>query len=412
VGGGCVGLAGLFTAGLALAGPALGVWVMGRERSVRGVSAGVLAIVASMAPLAGWTARSIYMDVGRLPTVAPVVALLDADAAVREATAEAVVVDPLAERPFGPTASAVNLSNVDRRTSGASSVVVTAEASRPWDSIVSNLASHPWATLTYVVSGAMRPVLDDRSAALHALLGLTPPEGSATQRWMAGDFLLRESPSPMADAASLTFVASAMAMLGLVPFGLAIAAWRRRWSGLLLVGTASVASLAAVLVTPDPADLLPLTMAALAMAIAGLAARPQPSRARAPRVKRAKKAAPPPVADASVDDEPRLGAVDKPVAMPAVVPAPDPEPIAAASVSPDRPAADVDDEPASLGPLAPTARASVSGSTSSEDDEADEAEPSFRLPRLPSVRKLAESYDVPEDEAPAEALPRQTGRPI
>jgi len=411
VGGGCVGLAGMFTAGLALAGPALGVWVMGRQRSVRGVAAGVLAMMASMAPLAGWTARSVYMDMGWLPTVAPVVALLDADAAVRDATAEAVEVDPLAEQPFGPTASAMNLSNANRRTAGASSVEVEVEADRPWALIVSNLAGHPSATLAYAASGAVRPLLDDRSATLHALVGLTPPDGSATQRWMAGDRLLRESPSPAADATALTVVASAIAMLGLVPFGLAIAAWRRRWSGLLLVGTASAALLAAVLVTPDAHDLLPLTMAALALAISGLAARPQPGKPRAPRAKRMKKRTARPEPAEPIDDEPRLGPIPKPVAMPAVAPEPDPEPIAVVPAAADRPAGQADADPAPLGPTSASSKTSKPEPRDRTDD-ADGSESGFRLPRLPSVGKLAASYDVPEDEATPETRLRPTGRPI
>ncbi|MEM9251317.1 MAG: hypothetical protein AAGB29_03110 [Planctomycetota bacterium] len=395
LGGGCVGAAGLFAAPLLLAGPALAGWVALRQRNVSGLVAGVIALVTTAAPIGAWTARNIAMGTGPLPTVAPIVGLLEADAAVADAVAAQNPIDPLEERPFGPTAAAVNLSQP-----AADAEASDRAAWRDWPltAAATRLLGEPGLTASYLLERVTAPFLNDRSAELHGLLGLTPPEGSAIERWLSGDYLLSQSPSPLADAMALTTLAAWGVMIAVVPFGLAIAAWRRRWSGLVLIGGLGLVVVPAALLSPSPDGLLPLTLPLLAIAASGLAARAKPRQARLVKPKRRAKAK----ADTSAASE-----ADEPILARTTV---EPE------MAPDDPA----DSPiatALVEPLASTSREKVDKpvepetQTSPESAE-DEQSRGLRLPKLPSIDRMAATYDVAEEDAPEEVLPRRSGRPI
>ncbi|MEM1207858.1 MAG: hypothetical protein AAGI54_01200 [Planctomycetota bacterium] len=384
LGGGCVGVAGLFAAPLLILGPVFAGWVALRQRNLAGLVAGVLALVATGVPIAAWTARGVAVGVGPIPTVAPIVGVLDADAAVAATIAAQTPADPLDENPFGPTAAAVNLSQPVDDTDAASG----SWSGLPIADAVSRLIDEPGPTSGYLLGRVAAPFIDDRSGELHGLLGLTAPDGSSIERWLAGDYFLTQSPAPLADAMALTTLAAWGVMIALVPFGLAIAAWRRRWGGLLLVSGMIIGLPVAALFSPSPDELLPISLVVIALAASGLATRPQP---RAPRL-----------------DKPRRKRKAKAKADPGNT-APQDEPVLSRLSNPAHPPA-----PANPEPLAQTTLEPIEVEELPNDPPEDEDTPGggLKLPKLPSVDRMAAAYDVPEDEAPEEVLPRRSGRPI
>ncbi|MEO0587798.1 MAG: hypothetical protein AAF078_09175 [Planctomycetota bacterium] len=460
IGGVSLGVASLVSFAMVLLGPVAAIWLLVRGRSVRAAGAGLALLITSTLPLAGWGARSFVLGSGPLPTVAPVVALMEAEAAVIEATT--VVEEELAV--FGPTADAVNLSaalhdgavpDVAAEVDAATGEVVG--ALREIAGMAGTLASEPAATLGVMWERAVWPWVDDRSALLFGLLGLETQAGSSLDRWLAGDYLLQESPSPVADGAALLTVAASWAVLVLMPFGVAIGAWRRRWDGVVLSVLLAGAWFVGALVSATPEQTLPLGVLALGVMGSGLAADAPPRRARAPKAKRSRKAKakadaaepenqesdvlragptvqPPAEVEPAAEpvelarepettpEQPKLTLVHASSASAEETAATEPAPIAAvpkpevsvraAEIDDEIELEDVSDDAPMLKPVAPEDRAVPRDDAPEEEPEAEPDQANQRLLRLPTVAELASAYDKSKGEVPPEPKPRTSGRPI
>ncbi|MEM6334604.1 MAG: hypothetical protein AAF823_14830 [Planctomycetota bacterium] len=454
MGGLSLGLAGLVSFSMVLVGPVAAVWLLVRGRSLRATGAAVALMITCALPLTGWGVRSFVLGAGPLPTVGPVVALMDAEARVIEATTVQEEELPV----FGPTARAANLSAPvpDAAASGEAASGPVGAALGELSSVAWTLASEPVATFGVMWERAVWPWVDDRSARLYGLLGLDAPEGSSLERWLAGDYLLRESPSPVADGAGLLTVATSWGVLVLMPFGVAIGAWRRRWDGVVLSVLLAGAWFVGGLVSIEPEQTLPLGVLALGMMGAGLASDAPPRRARKPRAKRARKskqaAAATPSGSAEHTDVLRSGATVQPPAEPVakvepkpsetVETPPAPAPVLPAMAAAGEESAATEPKPIGVKPVEAVAASEVEdeielemddlsddtpmlkpvapGERREREDVEDDAEPeptdsdpaNQRLLRLPTVAELASAYDKPKSELPPEPKPRTSGRPI